>query len=331
MASTELLAPAPLDESWRGYLRSAIGCVSLDERPRRMKVFLTGASGFVGSNLLERLLRDGHPVRALVRRRGAAGGGSELGNLEIVEGDILSPGLASKVDGCEAVVNLVGIIYESRNQTFEAIHHLGTKNLVAAAREVGVRRFVQMSALGARPNNATTYHRSKFAAEQEVRSSRIPWVILRPSLIFGPGSAFLQQMIDVARRVPLVRPVAGTGEYRFRPIHVKDVVECFAQSLSNPEATEKTIDLVGAEEVTLNQITDEIASCLNIRKTPVHVPMPLMRLAAAAFSIVPVKPPVTSVQLQMLEEGSTADPAPMKRIFRIEPTGFREGLKHQLD
>jgi len=294
-----------------------------------MKVFLTGSSGFVGSHMLRRLLEDGHQVRALVRRPGTASG-SELGNLEEVEGDILSPGLPIAVGGCDAIINLVGIIYERGHQTFDAIHHLGTRNLAAAARQARVRRFVQMSALGARPRNATAYHSSKFAAEQEVRNSGIPWVVLRPSLIFGPGSAFVQQMIDMMRAVPFIRPVPGSGEYLFRPIKVNDVVECFAQSLSNPEATEKSIDLVGAEEVTLNQISDEIASCLNIRKTAVHVPMPLMRLAAAAFSILPIQPPVTSVQLQMLEEGSTADPSLMKRIFRIEPTGFRAGLQHQL-
>ena len=310
-------------------MRSRSGVCFSEYATLGMKIFLTGASGFVGSHLLLRLLRDGHEVRALVRRTGAIGR-TELGNVEELKGDILSPDLTRAVAGCDALINLVGIICERGAQTFAAVHHLGTRNLVAAARRTGVGRFVQMSALGARPQNATAYQTTKFAAEEEVRSGGIPWVVLRPSLIFGSGSAFIRQMRKGMRSIPLIRPVAGTGDYRFRPIHVTDVAECFAQSLTNPEATGKTIDLVGGEELTLNQIADEIAGCLDIKKTAVHVPMPIMRLAAMTFSMMPITPPVTSVQLQMLEEGSTADPGPMKRVFAIEPRGFRSDLRTDL-
>jgi NADH dehydrogenase len=299
-----------------------------------MKVFLTGATGFVGSHMLPRLLQERHQVRALVRNRGALGqaGPIELppAGLEEAEGDINAPDLPGKMAGCDAIINLVGIIYERGSGTFEAIHHQGTRNLVDAARQNGIKRFVQMSALGARPTHASAYHTTKFAAEEAVRNSGIAWTVLRPSLIFGPGSAFIDQMINVMRAMPLIRPVPGTGKYRFRPIYVDDVVECFTQSLTNPEATGKTVDLVGGEELTLNEIGDEIASCLRVRKRPLHVPIPVMKTAAAIFSVLPMQPPVTSVQIQMLQEGSTADPEPMKRIFHIEPVGFRKGLRSYL-
>jgi len=296
-----------------------------------MTIFLTGATGFVGSHLLGRLLRDGCEVRVLVRRRGALAQVMADGNrIEEVEGDILSPSLASTVIGCDAVINLVGIIWEQGKATFEAIHHQGTRNLVEAALQSGAKRFVEMSALGARPENASAYHTTKFAAEEEVRNSGIPYVILRPSLIFGPGSAFIEQMIGVMRAAPLIRPVPGTGEYRFRPVHVDDVVECFVQSLTSPAATGQTIDLVGGEELTLNEIAGEIAASLGIHKTVVHIPLPLLKVAAAFFSLLPIKPPVTGVQVQMLEEGSTADPAQMKGIFGIEPIGFRGGLRQYM-
>lgn len=293
-----------------------------------MKVFLTGGTGFVGSHLLRRLLSDGHQVRALVRRSGNLR--SYSGALKEVEGDLTSENLSPSLHECDAVINLVGIIYEQRKSTFEAVHHSGTRNLVAAARKNGVERFVQMSALGARATNATAYHMTKFAAEDEVRNSGIPYVILRPSLIFGPGSAFIKQMMGLMRAVPFIRPVAGTGEYRFRPIHVTDVVECFARSLRNPAAVNKTIDLVGGEELTLNELTGVLAECLKIRKAPVHIPTPLMRTVAVVCSWLPFKPPVTSVQLRMLEEGSTADSVPMEQIFGIDPIRFRNGIKRDL-
>jgi NADH dehydrogenase len=228
------------------------------------------------------------------------------------------------------VINLVGIIYEQGRSTFESVHHIGTRNLVEAARKNGVERFVQMSARGARLTNATAYHTTKFAAEEEVRNSGIPFVILRPSLIFGPGSAFINQMIGLLRAVPFICPIAGTGEYRFRPIHVGDVVEYFARSLTNSAAVNRTVELVGGEELTLNELTNVLAECLMISKAPVHIPMPLMKTAAAVFSWLPIKPPVTLVQLRMLEQGSTGDPEPMQQIFGLQPMRFRDGIKQEL-
>ena len=294
-----------------------------------MKVFLTGATGFVGSHLLRRLLRDGHVVRALVRG-GPIVASADSGTLESVIGDLNSKDLAQHAAGCDAVINLVGIIYEHGSSTFESVHHLGTRNLVAAARENGVRRFVQMSALGARSEKASAYHTTKFEAEEEVRRSGISHVVLRPSLIFGPGSAFVKQMVQLMRAVPIVRPLAGTGEYRFRPVHVSDVVECFAQSLTSSQAEGRTIDLVGGEELTLNEIAAVLAECLKVYKIPVHIPMPLMKATAAMLSVFPIKPPVTTVQLRMLEEGSIADPSSMQRVFHIEPASFRHTVKRDL-
>jgi uncharacterized protein YbjT (DUF2867 family) len=296
-----------------------------------MKVFLTGATGFVGSHLLRRLLRNGNEVRALARSSSVAAEATpNSAKLKWIQGNVLSPSLDSAIAGCDAVVNLVGIIREQGKQTFEAVHHQATRNLVATACRTGVQIFLQMSALGARPHDASRYHISKFAAEEEVRRSGLRFVILRPSLIFGPGSAFLDQMIGVMRAIPLVRPVPGTGEYRFRPVHVDDVAECFVQSLSNSAARGQTIDLVGAEELTLEDITAEIAGHLGVHKTVVHIPIPLMKTAARLFSILPITPPITPDQVRMLEEGSTASAEPMQRIFGIDPIGFRAGLQHSL-
>ena len=295
-----------------------------------MRIFLTGVSGFVGSHMLHRLLDDGHQVRALVHRCRVPTSDSSASRFEEVEGEITSPTVRNQAAGCEAVINLVGIIQERGRSTFEAVHHLGTKNLVEAARAGGVKRFVQMSALGALPTDASPYHTTKFAAEEEVRNSGIPAVILRPSLIFGPGSAFVNQMVNVMRAAPVFRPIPGSGKYRFRPVHVDDVVQCFVQSLTNEATRGQTVNLVGAEELTLDEIGDEIASCLGVRKSVVHVPMPVMKAAATFFDFLPMKAPVTQVQLRMLIEGSTADPEPMKSIFRIEPIGFRAGLRKYL-
>jgi uncharacterized protein YbjT (DUF2867 family) len=287
-----------------------------------MKVFLTGASGFVGRHMLARLLQQGHSVRALVRTMPSQP--KQQTQVEYVAGDVVSgEGLDSGMQGCDAVIHLVGIIMEKGKNTFEAVHHLGTKNVVEAAKRNGIGRFVQMSALGVRADGVAAYQTSKWRGEEEVRKSGIPYCILRPSLIFGPGDGFVTQMMDTMRKAPLFRPVPGDGSPKFRPVFVGDVTSCFEKALTTNAATSRTIELGGADELTLNEVLAEIARCAGVKKPAVHVPMPLMSLGAAMLETILPNPPVTTDQLKMLREGSTCDIGPMKRIFAIEPRGFQ--------
>ncbi len=142
-------------------------------------------------------------------------------------------------------------------------------------------------------------------------------------MIFGPGDGFVTQMMDMMRKAPLFRPVPGDGTPTYRPIFIDDVTACFARALTAEAATNQTIELGGADELSLNQMLAEIARCAGVRKPAVHVPLPLMFAAAALAQTLLPSPPVTVDQLRMLREGSTCDIAPMKRIFGIEPRGFR--------
>jgi len=287
-----------------------------------MKVFLTGATGFVGRRMLRRLLDDGHFVRALVRDLQKARELEHRG-VELAAGDVVTgAGVDDGVRGCEAVIHLVGIIAENESNTFDRVHHLGTKNVVEAAKRACVRRFVQMSALGVRADGVAEYQTSKWRGEEEVRNSGIPYCILRPSLIFGPGDGFVTQMIATMRSAPLFRPVPGNGSPRFRPIFIDDVTACFAEALTSDAATNQTIELGGADELTLNQVLAETARCAGVRKPAVHIPMPLMFAGAFVLQTVLKSPPVTVDQLRMLREGSTCDIGPMTRILGIRPRGF---------
>jgi NADH dehydrogenase len=287
-----------------------------------MKVFLTGATGFVGRHMLERLLAEGHAVRALVRDPQRANL-AEHANADLVVGDIVEgTGLAPGMQGCDAVIHLVGIIVEKGTNTFERVHHVGTRNVVEAAKRTGIKRFVQMSALGVRANGVAPYQTTKWKGEEEVRQSGIPFCILRPSLIFGEGDGFVTQMMATMRSAPLFRPVPGDGTPKFRPIAVEDVTTCFVRALTAEAATNQTVDLGGADELTLNEFLAEIAKCAGVRKPAVHIPMPLMFAGAAVVQKLLKNPPVTVDQLRMLREGSTCDIGPMKRIFGITPRGF---------
>jgi uncharacterized protein YbjT (DUF2867 family) len=293
-----------------------------------MKVFLTGSTGFVGQNMIGRLLRYGHAVRALVRncsgeKARQLQGHYQDGDFQYVRGDVVTgQGLVTGMQGCDAVIHLVGIIMEKGNNTFEAVHHLGTRNVVEAAKRNGIKRFVHMSALGARADGVAAYQTTKWKGEEQVRQSGIPYCILRPSLIFGPGDGFVTQMMATMRKAPLFRPVPGDGSPKFRPIFVDDVTYCFCRALTEEAATNQTIELGGADELTLNEVLAEIARCAGVRKPAVHIPLPLMFIGAALAGILP-HPPVTTGQLKMLAEGSTCDIGPMKRVFAVAPNRFQ--------
>src|SRR4051794_7112157 len=296
-----------------------------------MKVFLTGATGFVGKHMLERLLVEGHAVRAALRSLPGQKARlvlhtQHLGrkdDFQWVHGDIVEgTRLDEGMQGCDAVIHLVGIIVEKGTNTFERVHHLGTRNVVEAAKRTGVKRFVHMSALGVRADGVAPYQTTKWKGEEEVRQSGIPFCILRPSLIFGQGDGFVTQMMATMRSAPLFRPVPGDGTPKFRPSAVEDVTTCFAGALTYETATNQTIELRFPDELTLNQVLAEIARCAEVRTHAVHIPMPLMMAGAAVVQKLLKNPPVTVDQLRMLKEGSTWDIEPMKHIFGTNPRGF---------
>jgi NADH dehydrogenase len=287
-----------------------------------MKVFLTGSTGFVGRNMLKRLLAEGHSLCALLREPQAARTLAQ-DRVELAAGDVVEgTGLDQGMQGCDAVIHLVGIIVEGAKNTFESVHHVGTRNVVEAAKRTGITRFIQMSALGARADGAAAYQITKWKGEEEVRRSGIPYCILRPSLIFGEGDGFVTQMIETMRSAPLFRPVPGDGKPKFRPIFIDDVTACFVRALTTEAASNQTIELGGADELALNDVLAEIARCAGVRKPAVHIPMPFMFAGAAVAQILLKNPPVTTDQLRMLREGSTCDIGPMVRILGVTPRGF---------
>jgi NADH dehydrogenase len=294
-----------------------------------MKVFLTGATGFVGKNLLQKLLAEGHAVRAALRglpgqKARLVQGFHEKRDFQYVPGDVVEgTGLDRGMQGCDAVIHLVGIITEKGKNTFERVHHLGTRNVVEAAKRAGIKRFFHMSALGVRADGPAEYQRSKWRGEEEVRQSGIPYCILRPSLIFGPGDGFVTQMIETMRSAPLLRPVPGDGTPKYRPIFIHDVTTCFVRALTAEAAMNQMIELGGADELSLNEILAEIARCAGVRKSPVHIPMSLMFAGAKLAQTVFKNPPVTMDQLLMLKEGSTCNIHTMVRVFGITPQGFK--------
>ncbi|MBI2178551.1 MAG: complex I NDUFA9 subunit family protein [Candidatus Tectomicrobia bacterium] len=297
-----------------------------------MKVFVTGGSGYVGEAVLRHLSLSGHECRALSREAEAHRRRlTALPGVYPVRGDVTASSvdqLAGLMAKCEAVVHLAGIIVEKGTAGFEAVHTEGTRRVLAAAERAKAKRFLHMSALGTRENAVARYHQTKWAAERIVRGSQIPWTVFRPSIIFGERDEFLNVFAGIARRSPAV-PVIGPGRGRLQPIWVEDVARCFAGALARPETQGQSYDLGGERAYALEELLRMVAAALGKRRMFIHLPVPLARLQARLFNLLPGKPPFTEDQVTMLGEDNVCDPGPMKRAFGFEPRSLEDYLKER--
>ena len=292
-----------------------------------MKVFVTGGTGFVGNEVIRQLVAAKHVVRALVRE-GSEDKLAVEANVEVVFGDATDPdSLNATMAGCDAVIHLVGIIREfpRRGITFEKLHVDATGNILQAAAKQGVRRYLHMSANGTRANGQTGYHRSKWQAEELVRDSGLDWTIFRPSLIFGPGSEFVDMLAEMIRRLPLV-PVLGNGRYRMQPVAVAQVAASFVKALKMPQTIGATYHLGGNESYSYDQILDLTAKAMGKPKaSKIHQPLfmikPMIRLLQVSEHF-----PITSDQLLMLVEGNTCDPGAWAKAFDLKPISYADGI-----
>ncbi len=292
-----------------------------------MEIFLAGGTGFVGGHVRSILLEKGHGIRLLAHRRmaGAADG------IQTVEGDVAKPETwIEAIKGCGAAINLIGIIREfpDRGVTFDKLHVQATENIIRACQKAGIRRYLHMSALGARPGATSLYHKTKFQAEERVRTSGLDATIFRPSIIFGPKDDFVNKLAGFIRGFPAV-PVIGDGNYRLQPIAAEDVALCFAESLHMPETIGKTYELCGPDRLTYNEMLDAIGKVLGKdRVTKMKSPVGFVKLAARfmqGFSFFPL----TTDQIVMLLEENICD-GKWRETFGFEPIRFAEGIRSYL-
>jgi uncharacterized protein YbjT (DUF2867 family) len=266
-----------------------------------MKVLVTGGTGFVGPHVVRALAASGHDLKLLVRD---ATRSRELPGQPVVGEMTNAVSLTTAVEGVDAVVHLVAI-RQGREEEFRRVMEQGTRDLVEAAKQAGVTRFVLMSALGTseETKDLVPYYHAKWEMEQTVKGSGLDHVIFRPSFVFGSEGGILPTFRRLAKLTP-VTPIVGSGEQRIQPIWDGDVGAYFSAAIDKPEATNRTFELGGPDAVSWNELWRRLRAALGIRRRPtMHVPVRLMRANALLTERLPGNIPLTRDLLTMLEHG----------------------------
>lgn len=295
-------------------------------------VLVTGAGGFVGRAVVTQLLAGNWSVSALVHNRPV-----DNDRVRSIRGDVRNlADCRSAVEGCDAVIHLVGIIFEKPAQgiTFASLHVQATRNIVDAAKNAGASRFVHMSALGASPAAASQYHRTKSAAEQIVRASGLDWTIIRPSLIHGPGGEFMQMVARMARRQspPFVfMPYLGRGLLGYagcgmlQPVHVDDVARAFVQALDNPRTVGQVYPLGGPDRLSWPQLHRACARAI-VGRPRLVLPIPVWFATLLTRTVPGRLLPFNRDQILMSQEDNTCDMGKFAADFGWMPQPFPPSL-----
>jgi uncharacterized protein YbjT (DUF2867 family) len=289
--------------------------------PKLVTVF--GGSGFVGRHVVASLAKRGYNVRVAVRRPDLAGHVQPLGNvgqIHAVQANLRYRWSVDRaVEGADHVVNLVGILYESGKQTFDAVQAFGARAVAEAARNAGAG-LTHVSAIGADRESAAAYAQTKASAEGAVLETVPNAVILRPSILFGPEDNFFNQFADMARFLPFL-PLIGGGMTKFQPVYVLDVAEAVALSVDGALRPGSIYELGGPDVKTFKQCLELVLSVTERSRPLIPIPFPIAKIQGSILGLLP-KPLLTKDQVVMLERDNVVSDAAKAEGRTLEGMGI---------
>jgi len=298
-------------------------------RTQRRIITVFGASGFIGRHLVRRLAKDGWTVRAACRDTEKAHFLRTMGDVGQVTpwGCNITDATSVRValDGAEAAVNLVGILYESGNATFQKIHTDCAKQIAETAASLGITRFVQMSALGADKNSDSEYARTKAMGEDAVKAALPSASIVRPSVVFGPEDSFFNTFAGICRISPFLpvfgaptfpdvsfgagKPFSinflGDGGPKFQPVYVGDVADAIVKCLNDNACAGKTYELAGPSVYSCADIMRLVLNATSRKRALMPVPLWILEIKAFFLEKLP-KPLLTTDQVKLLQSDNVA-------------------------
>jgi uncharacterized protein YbjT (DUF2867 family) len=291
-------------------------------------ILVTGATGFSGRRIVARLVQQGAEVRAMARSRETALSIFPSRGVEVAIADTTRPEtLRSALEGVETIIHCAFITADRKpgpNVNYYETNTTGTRNLIAAAKNARVTRIVELGGLGTQPGHPGSYMETRYLADEAIKQSGLAWSILGPSVQFGKGAEFFRGLADLIKSVPLVTPVIGSGNQRFQPIWVEDVVTCLLKMAQEPWTYDgKVIEVGGPEIYTYNEILDMLMEALGKRRIKLPGPKPIAKLAATAMTALLDKPPITPAAIELFEFENTATLDSVPYNFGFQPKSLR--------
>lgn len=273
------------------------------------RVTIFGGSGFVGRTLVQKLAALGAVIRVGVRRPEKAlflKPLGDVGQITPLKVNVLHlKEVEAFCEGADVVINLIGILYEKKRWTFEAVHVEAAQNIAKAARKAGVKRLLHMSALGTDLKSPSKYAQTKAKGEQALLKSFPTATVFRPGVIFGPDDAFLNRFATMALLSPVL-PSFGKGETKFQPVYVGDVVDAFLAALEDPKSLGNTYELTGPDTFTFDEIMTVVQEYTKRKKILLHLPYAVGKLMGRVLECLPT-PPLTRDQVILLEKDNIKD------------------------
>lgn len=297
-----------------------------------MKIVVAGGTGFIGREVVRRLLQDGlHEVVATTRTPERDLWGGRVRLEQAFAGDRLTLGKA--FTGADVVVQAIQfpnhpVEDPSKGRTYMETDGHGTTVAVETARRVGVRRFVYISGAGAGQGRDQPWFKAKDMAEDAIRGSGLEYGILRPSWIYGPNDRSMNKLVFFCRRLPLI-PVIGDGTAPVYPIHVQDVARCVADLVRREDDTKTVFDLGGPQRLTMDEVLRTIQAVLGKRRPLLHHPVGLMKLLTIPMALLP-EPPLSPGAVDFVTGVVEIDPQPAMEHFGFPFRRLEEGLREYL-
>ncbi|OYX36383.1 MAG: complex I NDUFA9 subunit family protein [Caulobacterales bacterium 32-69-10] len=306
-------------------------------------VTVFGGTGFVGRHTVRALARAGWRIRVACRRPHLAPElrvMGEVGQIELMQANVrVSSSVDRALEGAQAVVYLVGALWERGPQRFEALHVDGPRTVAAAAAAAGIETFVMISALGADAGSASKYARTKAAGEAAVLQALPTATIVRPSVVFGQEDSFFNKFAAMAAMAPAL-PLIGGGATRFQPVFAGDVGKAVAAILDTPKAAGRTYEIGGPGVYSFKTLMEILLKEIQHKRLLVPIPFGVAKVLGMAgdlVSVLPFAPPVTTDQVEMLKTDNVADhglpgladlgvaPTPLEAVIPTYLWRFRKG------
>ncbi|MEO1441715.1 MAG: complex I NDUFA9 subunit family protein [Chloroflexota bacterium] len=288
-------------------------------------VLVTGASGYVGNNVVPKLVERGYNVKAQYRNteRAMMRLGELAEKIEMVTGDVRNRDeMDALMPGVDVVIHLVAIAIEKGDATYEEVNFQGTVNVVDAAKKAGVTRFINMSQNGADSSLPYRFLASKGKAQEYVAASGLDWTALRPSAIFGPQDEFFNTFARLLQLSPIIYPLIGGGTAKFQPVSVFDVAEATVRCVDDDSTIGKELVLGGPEVLTLGEIEERVIAAMDQNRIMVPVPVPVLRPAVSVMQRVLPGSPVTTSLLDLLAVDNTVEDNALVTHFGMDPIPF---------